>query len=258
MPGKKIATGTGRSQNSGYDRPFDFSQMGSPTMSEFRLQAVIGEHFLFSSLSQQAQATLSQQCRTIKLKNDETLFSQGGEAHSFYLVLSGTIKLFRVSPDGQTKVIEVIRAGEAFAEALMFMDQIRYPVNAAAMGVSEVMVIPSKLYKDMLLAAPQSAMKLMGTMAVKLHRRIKEIETLTLQNTRHRLGNYLFGLAPDPAAKQCAFQLPMAKQLIASQLGMQPETFSRLIKEMKTQGLIEVSGADIQVNDLQGLRAFGH
>ncbi|UTW03525.1 Crp/Fnr family transcriptional regulator [Amphritea atlantica] len=258
MPGKKVNIDTGGSQNSGYDSAIDPLLTDNTTMSESRLQAVIGEHFLFSSLSQQAQETLLQHCRTLKLKNDETLFSQGGEAHSFYLVLSGTMKLFRVSPDGQTKVIEVIRAGEAFAEALMFMDQIRYPVNAAAMGSTEVMVIPNKLYKDMLLAAPESAMKLMGTMAVKLHRRIKEIETLTLQNTRHRLGNYLFGLAPDPAAKQCVFLLPMAKQLIASQLGMQPETFSRLIKEMKVQGLIEVNGAEIQVHDLQGLRAFGH
>ncbi|SER10450.1 cAMP-binding domain of CRP or a regulatory subunit of cAMP-dependent protein kinases [Amphritea atlantica] len=258
MPVKKLNIDSGCWQNSGYDSAIRCSKMSSSTMSESRLQAVIGDHFLFSSLSQQARETLVQHCRTIKLKNDETLFSQGGEAHSFYLALSGAVKLFRVSPDGQTKVIEVIHAGETFAEALMFMDQIRYPVNASAMGSAEVMVIPNKLYKEMLLAAPQSAMKLMGTMAVKLHRRIKEIETLTLQNTRHRLGNYLFGLAPDPAAKQSVFQLPMAKQLIASQLGMQPETFSRLIKEMKTQGLIEVNGAEVQVHDLQGLRAFGH
>ncbi|BBB27661.1 Crp/Fnr family transcriptional regulator [Amphritea japonica] len=227
-------------------------------MQETRLQAIVREDVLFSSLTEKAKDNLCQHCHIIKLKNDETLFHQGGDAHSFYIVLEGNIKLYRVSPDGQTKVIEVIKKGGAFAEALMFMEQIRYPLNAAAMGACEVLAIPNKLYKETLLKEPQSALKLMGNMAVKLHRRINEIEILTLQNTRHRLGNYLFGLAPDPAAKQCVVQLPMAKQLIASQLGMQPETFSRLMKEMKLQGLIEVNGAEIRVNDLQGLLAFGH
>ncbi len=227
-------------------------------MQETRLQTIVREDVLFSSLTEKARDNLCQHCHIIKLKNDETLFHQGGDAVSFYIVLEGNIKLYRVSPDGQTKVIEVIKKGGAFAEALMFMEQIRYPLNAAAMGASEVLAIPNKLYKETLLKEPQSALKLMGNMAVKLHRRINEIEILTLQNTRHRLGNYVFGLAPDPAAKQCVVQLPMAKQLIASQLGMQPETFSRLMKEMKVQGLIEVNGAEIRVNDLQGLLAFGH
>ncbi|GGK85236.1 Crp/Fnr family transcriptional regulator [Amphritea balenae] len=227
-------------------------------MPESRLQSIVAEHFLFSSLPEKSQESLSHHCRTIKLKNDETLFHQGGDVHNFYIVLAGSIKLFRVSPDGQTKVIEVIRTGGTFAEALMFMEQVRYPLNASAMGATEVMAIPNNLYKEILLAEPQCGLKLMGNMATKLHRRINEIEILTLQNTRHRLGNYLFGLAPDPAAKQCVVQLPMAKQLIASQLGMQPETFSRLMKEMKTQGLIDVNGAEINVFDLQKLREFGH
>lgn len=227
-------------------------------MSESKLQVTLREHFLFSALPEGEREVLHQRCRVVELKNDETLFHQGDLAASFYVVLKGSINLFRVSPDGQTKVIEVIKTGGAFAEALMFMDQVRYPLNAIAMGVCEIMVIPNKLYKDILLAAPESALKVMGSMAVKLHRRITEIETLTLQNTRHRLGNYMFGLAPDPSELQCTLQLPMAKQLIASQLGMQPETFSRLMKEMKTQGLIDVKGADVVVHDLQGLREFGH
>jgi len=227
-------------------------------MPESKILSCLSSHLLFSSLPEKALTDLSHHCRTMALKNDETLFHQGGDAHSFYIVLAGNIKLFRVSPDGHAKVIEMVKPGEAFAEALMFMEQHRYPLNAAAMGKTEVLVVPNQFYKEILLAQPECGLKLMGNMAIKLHRRINEIETLTLQNTRHRLGNYLFGLAPDPAAISCSFRLPMAKQLIASQLAMQPETFSRLIKEMKEQGIIEVNGAEISVNDLQALREFGH
>lgn len=227
-------------------------------MSESLIRTIIAEHLLFASLPEADQARLCQHCRIVALSHDESLFHQGAQAHSFYILISGSMKLFRVSPDGHAKVIEVIREGESFAEALMFLAQVSYPLNAAAIGQTRVLAVPSETYKAMLLANPQSGLKLMGNMALKLHRRINEIETLTLQNTRHRLGSYLFGLAPDPAASECHITLPMAKQLIASQLGMQPETFSRLMKEMKQQGLIDVQGARINVLDLPGLREFGH
>lgn len=226
--------------------------LGNPILSSLK------EHHLFSSFDPPEMERLAQSARLIVLENEESLFHQGGEAHSFYLVKSGCIKLFRVSPDGLTKVVEVARQGDAFAEALMFLEQKRYPLNAEAMEPSEVIAITSQIYKELLLSSPESALGVMGNMAMKLHRRINEIETLTLQNTRHRLSNYLFGLLPDPAAATADIVLPMAKQLIASQLAMQPETLSRLIKEMKQEGIIAVKGSRIQVYDVTRLRNFGH
>lgn len=222
------------------------------------LKQALRVHHLFASLPDAGLDKLVQACRVVALGNEQSLFHQGGDAQHFYLVLSGAIKLYRVSPDGQAKVIEVVRQGEAFAEALMFLHQKAYPLNAEAMGKSNVVAIPSALYKELLLSSPECALGVMGNMAMKLHRRISEIETLTLQNTRHRLANYLFGLLPDPTARQGVIQLPMAKQLIASQLAMQPETLSRLIKEMKQQGLISVKASRVDVHDVAGLRGFGH
>lgn len=222
------------------------------------LKQALRVHHLFGSLPESGLEKLAQACRVQPLDNEQSLFHQGADAQHFYLVLSGAIKLFRVSPDGQAKVIEVVRQGEAFAEALMFLQQKAYPLNAEAMGKTRIVAIPSALYKELLLASPECALGVMGNMAMKLHRRISEIETLTLQNTRHRLANYLFGLLPDATAQQGVIQLPMAKQLIASQLAMQPETFSRLIKEMKQQGLISVKASRIEVHDVPGLRGFGH
>ena len=227
-------------------------------MSVAVIERFLASHFLFQTFSEEQRNVLLPYCRLISLKDADTLFNQGDESKHFYIVYSGSMQLFRVAPDGQAKVMEVIRAGDPFAEALMFLEQNHYPLNAQAMGDSQVVSIVSQPYKSMLIADSQAAMHLMGGMAVKLHKRIREIETLTLQNTRHRLANYLAALAPDAAARQCVYELPMAKQLIASQLGMQPETFSRLIKEMKDQALIEVNGAEIRVKDLPGLRAFGH
>ncbi len=44
----------------------------------------------------------------IRLKDGESLFEQGDPAERFYLVTGGQIKLFRLSPAGKEKVIEVV------------------------------------------------------------------------------------------------------------------------------------------------------
>ncbi|MDC9721002.1 MAG: Crp/Fnr family transcriptional regulator [Gammaproteobacteria bacterium] len=227
-------------------------------MVEQQLQYFFTHHMLFTALSDQEKKELLHVSRCMELTSDENLFYQGAQANHFYLLVSGKINLYRLSPDGLSKVIEVIHPGQAFAEALMFIEKHQYPVSAVAIESSKVIVIPGNAYKNILLQSPQSALKLMGSMAQKLHQRIREIENLTLQNTRHRLGNYLFGLVEDPAVLQAEFYLPMEKRLIASKLGMQPETFSRVFKEMRDRNILSVQGKQVTVHDMKALRSFGH
>jgi len=68
------------------------------------------------------------------LGDGESLFQQGDTAERFYLVTKGQIKLYRLSPEGNEKVIEIVTPGQTFAEALMFLNRPHYPVGATAIG----------------------------------------------------------------------------------------------------------------------------
>ena len=61
---------------------------------------------LFKGLDKQQLEKVLAHSNLHKLKKEQILFSQGDEVCCFYLVLSGMVKLFRLSPDGQEKVIE--------------------------------------------------------------------------------------------------------------------------------------------------------
>jgi CRP-like cAMP-binding protein len=87
---------------------------------------------LLSQLSQEQLERVARRAARLGLEDGQMLFSQGDPAERFYLVLSGQVRLFRLSPDGAEKVIEIAGAGETFAEALMFLNAPRYPVCAAA------------------------------------------------------------------------------------------------------------------------------
>src|SRR5699024_7887049 len=92
---------------------------------------------------------------------------------------------------------------------------------------------------------------LFSQMVRRVQRHLDEIEALTIQNARFRLVHYLLRLRPvtEPGDEALMITLPARKVLIASQLAMQPETLSRLFRELERDDLIRVRGDNIEVRD---------
>ncbi|MBF0471740.1 MAG: Crp/Fnr family transcriptional regulator, partial [Gammaproteobacteria bacterium] len=169
-------------------------------------------------------------------------------------VVKGTIKLSRLSIDGDEKVIELVTPGKTFAEALMFGDQPNYPVRATAIGTSAVFAFSNKTFLKILHSSPVTCFRLLGEMSVRLHRMVKEIDDLTLQSASSRVAGYLYNCAHTHGDDLRSFSLNTPKGVLASMLSIKPETFSRILQAFIGEGLIKVEGKHIEViNDL-GLR----
>lgn len=92
--------------------------------------ASILQHPFFKHLSTENQERLMSHSHEQQCQAGELLIRQGQPAERFFLVLKGRVKLYRISADGQEKVVEIIQAGQTFAEAVMFMQRSEYPVCA--------------------------------------------------------------------------------------------------------------------------------
>jgi len=165
--------------------------------------------------------------------------------------MSGRIKLFRVSPDGLEKIIEIVPPGGVFAEALMFMDQPFYPVSSAALSAAEVVGIDAKDFKAMLWDSVDTCMLLLGDMSFRLHKLVNEIDTLTLHSGSCRVASYLLRRTPQDAR---SFDLDTAKYVIAARLSIKPETFSRIIRNLKNQGILSLDGSRVTIHDINALK----
>jgi len=147
-----------------------------------------------------------------------------------------------------------VPCGELFAEALMFMDQPYYPVSAAALSNTVVLGIEAKDFKAMLWDSVDTCLLLLGDMSFRLRKLIHEIDTLTLHSGTCRVASYLLQHAPDD--QEC-FDLDVAKSVIAARLSVKPETFSRIIKNLREQGIISIDGNKITIHDRKALRSQG-
>ncbi len=225
-----------------------------PVDSE-KTQAILQKIEHFAALDKDQLSTIANSTRLLKLRENETLFQHGQPADDFYLVLSGQVKLFRLSEDGVEKVIEIITPGRLFAEAVMFMNRQVYPVNAEAVSATEVLAISSKVFSRLLRESVDTCFRLMGVMSQRLHRHLNEIDSLTLHNATYRLVSYLLNEVSH-SQQQDGLTLNTPKHVIASRLSIQPETLSRILSRLSKQSLIQVRGSHIEVLDRDGLLAL--
>lgn len=210
--------------------------------------------FLFDKLSEPQLQRIAKHAVRNHLDEGEPLFEQGDRASRFYLVLAGQIKLYRLSPAGNEKVIDIVSAGNTFAEALMFLERPRYPVGAQALDRSEVISIDSADFADMLRNSVETCFLLLGDMSQRLRGLLRDINEISMQSAACRVAAYLVKLAPPG---QDRFELPFAKQIVASRLSVTPETFSRIVRKLIDAGIISVTGSEVTILDRRALEAAG-
>ena len=208
---------------------------------------------LFSGLN---DAQLEQVLKNIQIRsltNGEPLFNKGDEVNHFFWLRSGLLKLYRLSPNGEEKVIEIIRPGQTFAEAILFSGKLsHYPVNAAMIEAGEVWCFCCNDFRAVLEGSVETCFQLLASLSQRLHKHVNEIDRLTLQTATDRVINYLLQHKP---ADSNEVQLLTSKQTLASQLSVKPETLSRTLKKLTQEGLITANGNIITLQSPDALHA---
>lgn len=215
--------------------------------------AALRRSYLFSGLGDEEYREALGSANTVNFAPGQMLFSQGDPAHAIYWVADGIVKLFRASPQGDEKVIELVGPNRLFAEAVLFMGG-RYPVNAAAQTAVRLIAIDGREFKTWLGQDVARCFRLLSGMSARMHKLVNEIDRLTLMKGADRLLQYLLDHSdPDESGRQ-KVELEAPKQIIASRIGVKPETLSRLLHKLADQNLIEIHGQTLYMTDPEALR----
>lgn len=206
------------------------------------------QHDLFAPLEPAAWAEVEAAARTTHHPANTTLFRRGDPAERFFFVKEGAVKLVRRSAEGQEKVIEVIEAGQTFAEAVMFMAG-TYPVDAITLGPAALIGFDSAHFRALLRASPDACLALLARMARRVHAHLTAVDALALKSARERVIEYLLAQAGDKPG----FYLGFPKNVLASRLGMTPESLSRTFGSLQKRGWIAVHGSYIQIREREAM-----
>lgn len=206
---------------------------------------------LFRALEPNQFNALVDSARPYTLNEGEILFQQGQALEEVFVNIKGFIKLFRLTPNGDEKVVDIITPGNSFAEAVLFMGGRQYPVHAVALKPALVVGINAVQYEKILRSSVSLCFSMMGLMSRRMHWLLNEVDRLTLHNATFRLLIWL--LENHDGSHPACVVLDVPKHVVASRLSIKPETFSRILKRLTDQGLINVYDQYIDLLDMVAL-----
>ena len=211
------------------------------------------QSFFFGSLPRPVFDAIRTGSRIVTLGDGETLFDEGEQADAVYSVLEGQIKLTTARRDGSEIVVDTFHAGTSFAEAMVFEGS-QYPVTATALEYTRVFAAPAVLVRREIRKNPDAFDAMLAASYRHLHSLVRQIEQLKADSGIERLARYLLRLSEN-AEPGSVLELPVEKQVLASLLGVKPETLSRAFRKLQEHGL-EINGPRFQITDGAALARF--
>jgi CRP/FNR family transcriptional regulator len=206
---------------------------------------------LFNGLSLQQLDKIAGIVSDKEYRKGDLVFSDGDDGIGFYIVISGRVKVFKLSPDGKEQIMHIFGPGQPFAEVPVFEGSC-YPANAEAMDHSRLFFFPKKGFVELIQQNPSLAMNMLASLSQRLKQFSHLIESLSLKEVPGRLASYILYLS-DKNGSIDEFQLDIAKSQLASLLGTIPETLSRIFTKMASKELVRINGPLITILDRTGL-----
>lgn len=221
---------------------------------QIKIQAFLANLPMFSEMRAEELDRIAAATLPVYAEKGQSVCQTGDPCTGFHVVVYGEVKLGFTSPQGVEKVVEIVRPGQSFGEALMFLDK-PYIVFAQALSDAMLLHVARHAVLEELGRDTGFALRMLSGLSRRLHGLVRDVEAYTLRSSHERVIGYLLAEAPDGAEDGAAeVRLTPGKSVIASRLNMTPEHFSRILHELGNAGLIEIQGRKVRIPDLGRLR----
>jgi CRP/FNR family transcriptional regulator, dissimilatory nitrate respiration regulator len=218
------------------------------------IRSFLAHTFLFNSFSDREIDILA---AAVSLKNaskGEQIFSEGLEATAFFIVVSGKVKIFKLSPDGKEYTLHIHGSGDPVAEAAIF-DAGTYPASCTALEDTTLVRISRAGFLDLIKKYPELSLKIMSGYSKRLRQFVAKIEELTGRDVKSRLARYLLENSVVENGRTVC-HLKHSKKELSSLLGTIPETLSRTLAFFKQQKLITEEDNAILIFEPENLKKY--
>jgi CRP-like cAMP-binding protein len=180
------------------------------------------------------------QARSLRIARNRPVFEQEGDAHSFFLLLDGHIRVIKSTAEGGEVTVRYIGPGELMGIATA-LGRTTYPASAIAAVDCVVLAWPSSLWSEFASAYPSfgaSTYKTVGNRLQDAHTRVVEMST---EHVDRRVAHALLKLVNQTGRKTeegLMIDFPISRQDIAEMTGTTLHTVSRLMSAWEGKGLV--------------------
>ncbi|MCB1916665.1 MAG: Crp/Fnr family transcriptional regulator [Rhodocyclaceae bacterium] len=203
---------------------------------------------LLAGLSAPARQAVLAHAQRRLVDRGAALYREGDPALAFHYLATGKIKRVVCSAEGAEKVIDLVLPGETIGLSEVFAAS-GFACRAEALEPSTVVEIGLPALEQAMARDPRLSRRIITVIANRNTGLVRDIAASHFHSACRRVLDYLRHLAESAAPAEpggpASFVLPVRKHLLAAQLGLSPETLSRVFRDLSEVGLISVAGPRI-------------
>jgi len=173
------------------------------------------------------------------------LIRQGARADFLHVVVEGRVEL-SAEWQGRSTTMAVVHPVETFILAACIRD-LPYLMSARTLEPSRLLLIPASDLRAIFRSDAEFAVSIVGELAGAFRSMARHAKNLKLRSSRERIGCYLLKQSL-LAGRVDRFVLQVEKRLVASYLGMTPESLSRALKALEADG-VSMNGQVVTITD---------
>lgn len=206
---------------------------------------------LFCGLTDASFEKIKTIARTVRFQRGQIIFRDGDPCPGIFVVGEGSVRIFKIAPNGKEHVLHFAGPGMTFAEVAA-IGQFHCPAYADVTEDTVCALVPQSGFRRMVSEDHGFCIEMMTGMARWVHSLVGLLEDLVLRDATARVARHL--IQSDPTSGRGEFVLPMRKRDLASHLNLTSETLSRTLRRLVDCGLIETHEQHLRIRAPDKLR----
>lgn len=177
---------------------------------------------------------------TRKYKQEQIIVREDDEAHTFFIIVSGTVHVAVLTSEGKQSILATLHKGEFFGE-MAVLDGERRSASVIAADECTLIMLYRKSFMEILSQYPRIAIQMLIEMSKRLRRSNRHINSLSLMSVYGRVAEVILQLARDGGQKvgnMVIIENRPTHQSLAEMAGTSRETVSRVLSQLQKKRYI--------------------
>lgn len=213
---------------------------------------------LFSGLEKEDLATLSSIVTRKEFGKRDTLFHQGDPGEEFMILTEGSVKVELMNSEGKELTLTILTPFQFLGE-LALLDDVPRSATVVSMEQSVLLSINKRDFARLLESYPRMSIPMLRQLTRRVRVLTDDIASMAFLDSYSRVTRKILNLGEEMgqtnAEGHILIDRPLTHQQLANLVGTTRETVTKILNEMKDNGLLDIRRHRITILDRDELHA---
>jgi CRP/FNR family transcriptional regulator, cyclic AMP receptor protein len=218
--------------------------------------ALLQNTALFGAMAPDALERLAGKARRRSYPRGAVIFREDDAGDSLCVVVSGLVKVYRTSPDGDEMVLVTLGPAAVFGELPMVDGGVR-SASAAVVEATTVVTLNRAALLEALRESPELVDRLLRSMGSMIRRLTDQAADLVFLDLHGRVAKLLLALAEERGSAEAsgqALELGMTQTDLANMVGGSRQSVNQVLRSFERLGYLELDGRRIVIREPASLQ----